>query len=846
MSYRRAILVATVVTGPYALADFRSTVSIDGGRLADPVATVWTTPQTLHPAMFGHAPTVVDRSLNTFVSVNGEPDADLPTDVVFAPDGVTALIVHYATDNVTFLDTATRTVADTVTVGGFPVFVAVSPDGQKAVTANVLGNSVTVIDMVTRTALGEVLVTGTQPYRVAITSDSRYAVVGIINDAIDSAMCVVDLQTLTEVRWWFTPSQGAIGFHGDTESGISGPLFTKFALAPDDSLVVLPNRNVSDVRLYDWTSGAQVAVVPTAGQPTAVDISSDSSTAIISHEGTHRRISKIDLPSRTRTGDFAVAADLWNQVIRITPDRSHAIAGLINSVIFVNLNTGATATEIATGTPGDIEISHDGQFAFVSNFNARVINIATRTLVSTMPFAACVEAAVSPTTLRAVALNNRFREDVNVFGINGASSSVQGLALSGGLPEADAPRVVAITPDGQTVIVNNNVSRNVAFVDLNTQTVMGYVDTGDRPQGSAVTPDGQYALIANTDTNTVSVIEMATRTRVANLPISTRPVHIRISPDSQTAYVLSVAGTDMIHFIRIAGAASNVLGTALSGQTGSAFGFAFTEVSGIELSADGSLLAVCASFDDNLRLIDTATRNIVANVPTGDFPIRVAFSADGTRAYVANAFSNDMTVVNVNGGASSAIATVALNGRPLTINPDSDSAFVYVGVNSANFGQNTGGVRVFDALTNNVVHSVNFDSDNGPRDAALVEIDDILYVASGDGEWITIDAAGASSAIIDRVSMTSTPSDMVYSVPLRRAIAALPIPDGIDIFAEILECPGDVDGNGVVDLVDLAFLLTHFGTASGATNAQGDVDGDRDVDLNDLARLLINFGNSCR
>jgi len=45
-----------------------------------------------------------------------------------------------------------------------------------------------------------------------------------------------------------------------------------------------------------------------------------------------------------------------------------------------------------------------------------------------------------------------------------------------------------------------------------------------------------------------------------------------------------------------------------------------------------------------------------------------------------------------------------------------------------------------------------------------------------------------------------------------------------------------------VNLLDLATLLTNFGTPTGATRAMGDFDGDGDVDLVDLATLLTNFG----
>jgi hypothetical protein len=58
-------------------------------------------------------------------------------------------------------------------------------------------------------------------------------------------------------------------------------------------------------------------------------------------------------------------------------------------------------------------------------------------------------------------------------------------------------------------------------------------------------------------------------------------------------------------------------------------------------------------------------------------------------------------------------------------------------------------------------------------------------------------------------------------------------------------CPGDLDGDGYVDLEDLATLLAHFGTPSGAAPEDGDTDGDSDVDLSDLATRLAAFGANC-
>ncbi len=62
-------------------------------------------------------------------------------------------------------------------------------------------------------------------------------------------------------------------------------------------------------------------------------------------------------------------------------------------------------------------------------------------------------------------------------------------------------------------------------------------------------------------------------------------------------------------------------------------------------------------------------------------------------------------------------------------------------------------------------------------------------------------------------------------------------------------CPGDIDGDGVVDLSDLAVLISSYGLCAGETGfvRQADFTGDGDhpdgcVDLADLALLLSNYG----
>lgn len=71
--------------------------------------------------------------------------------------------------------------------------------------------------------------------------------------------------------------------------------------------------------------------------------------------------------------------------------------------------------------------------------------------------------------------------------------------------------------------------------------------------------------------------------------------------------------------------------------------------------------------------------------------------------------------------------------------------------------------------------------------------------------------------------------------------------DDLELWAVVMtpDCPGDLDGDGDVDIADLAQLLSNYGMTGGALPGDGDLDGDGDVDIADLAGLLAVYGSPC-
>jgi hypothetical protein len=52
-------------------------------------------------------------------------------------------------------------------------------------------------------------------------------------------------------------------------------------------------------------------------------------------------------------------------------------------------------------------------------------------------------------------------------------------------------------------------------------------------------------------------------------------------------------------------------------------------------------------------------------------------------------------------------------------------------------------------------------------------------------------------------------------------------------------CPGDIDGNRVLDTADVSLMLLDFGPCAGCLS---DLDGNGSTDIADLSLLLLDFG----
>lgn len=121
------------------------------------------------------------------------------------------------------------------------------------------------------------------------------------------------------------------------------------------------------------------------------------------------------------------------------------------------------------------------------------------------------------------------------------------------------------------------------------------------------------------------------------------------------------------------------------------------------------------------------------------------------------------------------------------------------------------------------------------------------------GEWldgVVVDLAPYDSGTDSGTTYASANQDTDPQDPIADISNGFPFtgtpPIGTFTFNLITTpCPGDIDGDGLVGLADLAILLAGYNTTGGATYAMGDLNGDGNVDLADLAELLAAYGTVC-
>lgn len=178
--------------------------------------------------------------------------------------------------------------------------------------------------------------------------------------------------------------------------------------------------------------------------------------------------------------------------------------------------------------------------------------------------------------------------------------------LSGGAPGAYAAEAV----------VTNQLSDSVSFVDLASDKTIAHVKVGGKPAGVALSADRTRAYVTAPETGELIELDTVRRTVSRRLKVSGGPLGVAAHPSRAEVYVADWYA----HKIVI------VDGTTLTAVAEKSSRTIAVEAS---RSPDGMKLVSADRDNQQISIVDLATRTVVAVVPVGARPFGVTISADG-------------------------------------------------------------------------------------------------------------------------------------------------------------------------------------------------------------------------
>ncbi|HEV3022885.1 MAG TPA: cytochrome c peroxidase [Pirellulales bacterium] len=168
-------------------------------------------------------------------------------------------------------------------------------------------------------------------------------------------------------------------------------------------------------------------------------------------------------------------------------------------------------------------------------------------------------------------------------------------------PQGDrSPVDLVLGADESWLVTANQTSDTLSLVDVQSGRVLDEAPCGHRPAGLALTPDGSRVLVTASYSGTLSVFEVAQGKlhTAGSIRLGFEPVGVAVSPDGKLAYVALEAAA------AVAVVELDSLREAARIEVGRWPRY-------LALTPDGSRLAVGASGDQNISIVDTAARTVL-------------------------------------------------------------------------------------------------------------------------------------------------------------------------------------------------------------------------------------------
>jgi YVTN family beta-propeller protein len=290
------------------------------------------------------------------------------------------------------------------------------------------------------------------------------------------------------------------------------------------------------------------------------------------------------------------------------------------TLAFVDPDSGQVGATVDTGEgPHEIELSHDGKLAFVSNYGAQndghsisVIDVQARKELRRVDLGDLTR----PHGLSIAKGQLYFTSEKSrkVGRLDAAALRVEWTFST----DQEGTHMVLASNDGRRLFATNMQSNSVAFLERGAssdQWTQTQVPVGAGPEGLALSPDGRDLWVAHSRDGAISVIDVGTKKVTATVDAGTkRSNRVKFVPDGRLVLVSDLGAGQLV----IIDAPSRNVQKRLP------LGRAPTGI----LIPNGQHAYVAVSGENRVAVIDLQRLSIAKTIATGNSPDGLAWMND--------------------------------------------------------------------------------------------------------------------------------------------------------------------------------------------------------------------------
>ncbi|HVP42574.1 MAG TPA: YncE family protein [Terriglobales bacterium] len=231
------------------------------------------------------------------------------------------------------------------------------------------------------------------------------------------------------------------------------------------------------------------------------------------------------------------------------------------------------------------------------------------------------------------------------------------LAMTSEIIVGTSPVAIAEPPNGQKVYVVNQGDGTVTVVRTADNSVLGTIAVGTSPVAAVASSDGRFVFVANEGSNDVTVIDTTNdTTALTTIALGASPGCAGQVP------CFSITYDPGLKRVYTANRASNTVSIIRADQPLPTLPSLLTPAPGIDVTAcagagaspqqvavlpDGSRAYVANAGTDNVCVLDSLSNTFTKSIalPVGAAPTSVAASASGTKVYTANPGTQNISII---------------------------------------------------------------------------------------------------------------------------------------------------------------------------------------------------------